>query len=153
MKGTASPEILFDPAKLDQTKLAELDAAVFSDDERKLHQTLLSSLKFVKYKDLAMDTVNYIIRIYNSDSFGAIVDPIPYEELLWKAVDGLFGLVYLSDKYFDPDEYEIVEKDELFQSAMCLIVYLSRRSYKGADYQLKKIELMAKQPITIRGVD
>lgn len=128
-----------------EVKLQEFEGARYTDTERKMQQTLLSSLKF-KHMDIAMDVVNYIIRIHNSDSFPAIIEPMQYEELLWKAMDGLVVLIYLEDRYFD---YDMAEKDELSFSAQVLLVELSRRSFKGAEYALLMEREKAKQQINV----
>lgn len=114
-------------------------------DEQHLKELLEYTFREARQENLRKSVINYILIQFNEDSLPAVLDHISYANLLKKAVDGLFCVVYLEN--YNPN---LVENDTVYASAYSLMVMLYSRVLGGKHYnfQIKKEE--AKQNVIVR---
>lgn len=97
-------------------------------------------------KDLAEDTINYILRQMNFASLQGVIYYDDYRALVLNGAKGLFKLVYL--QHYSED---IVSRDVIFASSFNLLFLLFTRVFEGKHYQYLLKELDSRRPVNIVG--
>ena len=137
-----------EPLQPQLEEIAKVAENIFlTEEEQKLYDNFLYTVKYEKYKELGFDAISYIIRQINNESLMSVIDESQFSELIQKSLSGLFKTVYI--KHWDSD---LVAKDALFASSRIFLVLMFLRIFKGRNYMYKLETEMAKSRPIVAGV-
>ncbi len=130
----------------DPSSKSDASKTLFKDDEAKTYSTFLETVKRYRetedeMKDVADQTVNFIIRQFNAPALTGVINYAQYVEVFNNVTIGLFLIVHLGS-YNGAKSYNRINRRELFYSSYNLCVLLLSMAYEGRKYKLeeKKID-------------